>query len=55
MPGSSPSTPTSCSSGLACNERDDKVFTNQFIDQINAYDRAAVITDVKKEDISKLR
>ena len=33
----------------------DKVFTNQFIDQINAYDRAAVITDAKKEDISKLR
>jgi NitT/TauT family transport system substrate-binding protein len=33
----------------------EKVFTNQFIDQINDYDRAAVIADAKKEDISKLR
>jgi NitT/TauT family transport system substrate-binding protein len=33
----------------------EKVFTNQFIDQINDYDRAAVIAGAKKEDISKLR
>lgn len=33
----------------------EKVFTNQFIDQINAYDRAAVIADAKKEDLAKLR
>lgn len=33
----------------------DKVFTNQFIDQINAYDRAGVIAEAKKEDMAKLR
>jgi NitT/TauT family transport system substrate-binding protein len=33
----------------------DKVFTNQFIDQVNAYDRAGVIAEAKKEDVSKLR
>lgn len=33
----------------------DKVFTNQFIDQINAYDRAGVIAEAKKEDLAKLR
>jgi NitT/TauT family transport system substrate-binding protein len=33
----------------------DKVFTNQFIDQINTYDRAAVITAAKQDDFSKLR
>ncbi len=31
------------------------VFTNQFIDQINTYDRAAIIADAKKEDMAKLR
>jgi NitT/TauT family transport system substrate-binding protein len=33
----------------------DKVFTNQFIDQINTYDRAGVIATAKKEDLAKLR
>jgi NitT/TauT family transport system substrate-binding protein len=33
----------------------DKVFTNQFIDQINTYDRAGIIADAKKEDMAKLR
>jgi NitT/TauT family transport system substrate-binding protein len=33
----------------------DKVFTNEFIDQINVYDRAGVIADAKKEDLSRLR
>jgi NitT/TauT family transport system substrate-binding protein len=33
----------------------EKVLTNQFIDQINVYDRAGVIADAKKEDLSKLR
>lgn len=33
----------------------DQVFTNQFIDQINNYDRAGVIAEAKKEDIAKLR
>jgi NitT/TauT family transport system substrate-binding protein len=33
----------------------DKVFTNQFIDQINTYDRAGVIAEAKKEDLAKLR
>jgi NitT/TauT family transport system substrate-binding protein len=33
----------------------EKVLTNQFIDQINTYDRAAVITDAKKEDLAKLK
>lgn len=33
----------------------DKVLTNQFIDQINSYDRAAVIADAKKEDVAKLK
>jgi NitT/TauT family transport system substrate-binding protein len=31
------------------------VFTNQFIDQINTYDRAGVIAEAKKEDLAKLR
>jgi NitT/TauT family transport system substrate-binding protein len=31
----------------------DRVVTNQFIDQINSYDRAGVIADAKKEDVSK--
>lgn len=33
----------------------DKVFTNQFIDEANKYDRAAIIAAAKKEDLSKLR
>ncbi len=33
----------------------DRVFTNQFIDQINTYDRAGIIADAKKEDMAKLR
>jgi NitT/TauT family transport system substrate-binding protein len=33
----------------------DKVLTNQFIDQINTYDRAGIIADAKKEDMAKLR
>jgi NitT/TauT family transport system substrate-binding protein len=33
----------------------DKVVTNQFIDQINTYDRAGIIADAKKEDMAKLR
>jgi NitT/TauT family transport system substrate-binding protein len=33
----------------------DKVFTNQFIDPINSYDRAAVIAEAKKEDVAKPR
>lgn len=33
----------------------DRVFTNQFIDQINTYDRAGIIADAKKEDMTKLR
>jgi NitT/TauT family transport system substrate-binding protein len=33
----------------------DKVFSNQFIDQINTYDRAGVIAEAKKEDVAKLR
>jgi NitT/TauT family transport system substrate-binding protein len=32
----------------------DRVITNKFIDEINAYDRAGVISDAKKEDPSKL-
>jgi len=32
----------------------DKVFTNQFIDEINSYDRAGVVAEAKKEDLSKL-
>ncbi len=33
----------------------DHIFTNALIDKINDYDRAAVISDAKKEDLSKLR
>jgi NitT/TauT family transport system substrate-binding protein len=33
----------------------DKVLTNQFIDQINTYDRAGIIADAKKEDMARLR
>ena len=33
----------------------ESVFTNQFIDQINTYDRAGVIAEAKKEDMAKLR
>jgi NitT/TauT family transport system substrate-binding protein len=33
----------------------DRVFTNQFIDQINSYDRAGIIADAKKEDMAKIR
>jgi NitT/TauT family transport system substrate-binding protein len=33
----------------------DRVFTNQFIDQINSYDRAEIIADAKKEDMAKIR
>jgi NitT/TauT family transport system substrate-binding protein len=33
----------------------DHVITNQFINDINNYDRASVIADAKKEDISKLQ
>jgi NitT/TauT family transport system substrate-binding protein len=33
----------------------DHVITNQFINDINHYDRAGVIADAKKEDISKLK
>jgi NitT/TauT family transport system substrate-binding protein len=33
----------------------DKVITNQFIDQINAYDRDGVIAEAKKQDMAKLR
>jgi NitT/TauT family transport system substrate-binding protein len=33
----------------------DHVITNQFINDINTYDRASVIADAKKEDISKLK
>jgi NitT/TauT family transport system substrate-binding protein len=33
----------------------DRVITDQFISDINAYDRAAVIADAKKEDLSKLQ
>ncbi|WP_213773305.1 hypothetical protein, partial [Bradyrhizobium sp. dw_78] len=33
----------------------DRVITGQFIDDINAYDRADVILDAKKEDLSKLQ
>lgn len=33
----------------------ERVFTNDLIDAINKYDRAKVITDAKKEDISKLK
>ena len=32
----------------------DKVVTNQFIDQINTYNRAGVVAEAKKEDLSKL-
>jgi NitT/TauT family transport system substrate-binding protein len=28
--------------------------TNQFIDQINTYNRAGVVAEAKKEDLSKL-
>ncbi len=33
----------------------EKVFTNQFVDEANKYDRAAIIADAKKEDLSKLK
>jgi ABC-type nitrate/sulfonate/bicarbonate transport system substrate-binding protein len=33
----------------------DKVITNKFIDQINAYDRDGVVAEAKKEDMAKLR
>jgi len=33
----------------------DRVITNQFINDINKYDRAGVISDAKKEDLSKLK
>jgi NitT/TauT family transport system substrate-binding protein len=33
----------------------DKVVTNQFIDAINDYDRAAVISEAKSVDLSKLK
>ncbi|MEH2510392.1 NitT/TauT family transport system substrate-binding protein [Nitrobacteraceae bacterium AZCC 1564] len=33
----------------------DRVTTNDFIDAINQYDRASVIADAKKEDLSKLK
>lgn len=33
----------------------EKVFTNQFIDQINSYDRAGVIADAKKDDAASFR
>ncbi|HEY0219644.1 MAG TPA: ABC transporter substrate-binding protein [Afipia sp.] len=33
----------------------DKVTTNQFIDEINKYDRAAVIEDAKKQDLSLIK
>lgn len=33
----------------------ERVFTNQFIDQINDYDRAEVVAQAKKEDVAKLR
>jgi hypothetical protein len=33
----------------------DRVITNQFIDQINVYDRASVIADAKKEDLGELQ
>src|ERR1700744_11632 len=33
----------------------DHVITDQFINDINSYDRASVIADAKKEDISKLQ
>ncbi len=33
----------------------DKVFTNQFIDQINSYERANVVSEASKEDLSRLR
>jgi NitT/TauT family transport system substrate-binding protein len=33
----------------------ENVFTNQFIDQINTYDRAGVIAEAKKEDMEKFR
>ena len=33
----------------------DKVLTNAFIDQINQYDRAKVVAEAKKEDLSKLQ
>ncbi len=32
----------------------DRVLTNKFIDSINNYDRAGIISEAKKEDISKL-
>jgi NitT/TauT family transport system substrate-binding protein len=33
----------------------DKVFTNQFIDEANKYDRSGVISEAKKFDVSRLR
>ena len=33
----------------------DRVFTNDLIEAINSYDRAAVVSEAKKEDLSKLR
>lgn len=33
----------------------DRVITNDFIDAINQYDRASIISDAKKEDLSKLK
>jgi NitT/TauT family transport system substrate-binding protein len=32
----------------------DRVITNQFIDEINSYDRAGIISEAKKEDLSKI-
>ncbi len=33
----------------------DRVITNDFIDAINQYDRGSIISDAKKEDLSKLK
>jgi NitT/TauT family transport system substrate-binding protein len=33
----------------------DRVITDQFINDVNSYDRASVIADAKKEDLSKLQ
>jgi NitT/TauT family transport system substrate-binding protein len=32
----------------------DRVITNKFIDDINSYDRAGIISEAKKEDLSKI-
>jgi NitT/TauT family transport system substrate-binding protein len=32
----------------------DRVITNQFTDEINSYDRAGIISEAKKEDLSKI-